>query len=245
MSESLPGGLCQRTLAEVVQRAGLVEVGSPHQVLTAPMTPEPVGSVRVFRGEGVVAKVVYVGLTVPAIGLDSHMVFAFTRADSCVPHFTLDSVQGQGSYAFHLDLIPRAELPTHLAYVDWAHTPLTSTFEDVQQRIGLSKAAIGPRQIAMMSPWMLVNRADEDAFAGIEDAVKAYLAHWGDLVDGELPAAVAADVADTDLAARDARGRANLFSPDVDHVWAQVARLLGDDAAEAVRALLLDNEVPA
>ncbi len=42
-----------------------------------------------------------------------------------MPHFTLDSVLGQGSYAFHLDLIPRVELATHLTYVDWAHTPLT------------------------------------------------------------------------------------------------------------------------
>ncbi len=142
------------------------------------MSPDPVGTVRIFRGDGVVEKVVYVGLAVPAIGLDSHMVFAFTRGDSVVPHFTLDSVQGQGSYAFHLDLIPRAELATHLAYVDWAHTPLTATYDEVEARPGLSKAAIGPRQYAMMSPWMLVHRAEEDAFAGIEDAVRAYFDHW-------------------------------------------------------------------
>ena len=122
---------------------------------------------------------VYVGLGVPTIGLDSHMVFAFTRATSVVPHFTLDSVQGQGSYAFHLDLIPRAELATHLTYVDWAHTPLTATFEEVGARAGLSKAAIGPRQFAMMSPWMLVHRADEDAFVAIEDAVAGLLRRTG------------------------------------------------------------------
>lgn len=240
---SLPGGLCNRILDAIVAANGLTEVGAPFRELTSPMSPDPVGTVRIFSGDGLVEKVVYVGLGVPAIGLDSHMVFAFTRGDSVVPHFTLDSVQGQGSYAFHLDLIPRAELATHLTYVDWAHTPLTATYDEVGSREGLSKAAIGPRQYAMMSPWMLVHRAEEDAFVGIEDAVRAYLAHWQSLLEGEVPAEVAADVSDTDLAVRDHRNRANIFSPDVDHVWAQVARLIGDEAMEDVRVQLLDNSI--
>jgi hypothetical protein len=243
VSESLPGGLCRRTLEAVVESVGLTEVGSPFRELTSPMSPDPVGSVRIFHGGGVVEKVVYVGLAVPAIGLDSHMVFAFTRGDSPVPHFTLDSVQGQGSYAFHLDLIPRAELATHLTYVDWAHTPLTTTYEEVGARPGLSRANIGPRQFAMMSPWMLVHRAEEAAFVAIEDAVRAYLDHWTSLVHGEVPAAVLADVADTDLAVRDLRNRANIFDPDVDQVWAQVSRLIGEEAMDDVRVQLLDNTV--
>ena len=242
---SLPGGLCNRTLDAIVEANGLTEVGAPFRSLASPMSPDPVGTVRIFRGDGAVEKVVYVGLAVPAIGLDSHMVFAFTRGDSVVPHFTLDSVQGQGSYAFHLDLIPRAELATHLAYVDWAHTPLTATYDEVEARAGLSKAAIGPRQYAMMSPWMLVHRAEEDAFAGIEDAVRAYFEHWVSLLAGDVPGEVVADVADTDLATRDLRNRANIFNPDVDKVWAQVARLVGDEAMEDIRVQLLDNEIPA
>ena len=242
---SLPGGLCNRTLDAIVEANGLTEVGAPFRSLASPMSPDPVGTVRIFRGDGAVEKVVYVGLAVPAIGLDSHMVFAFTRGDSVVPHFTLDSVQGQGSYAFHLDLIPRAELATHLAYVDWAHTPLTATYDEVEARAGLSKAAIGPRQYAMMSPWMLVHRAEEDAFAGIEDAVRAYFEHWVSLLAGDVPGEVVADVADTDLATRDLRNRANIFNPDVDKVWAQVQQLIGAEQAEAVRTLLLDNSIPA
>ena len=243
---SLPGALCLGTLDTIVERAGLTEIagadGGPFRTLTSPMSPEPVGRVRVFGGDAV-AKVVYVGLSVPPIGLDSHMVFAFTPADAAVPHFTLDCVQGQGSYAFHLDLIPRADLATHLTYVDWAHTPLTDTFDEVSARPGLSKAAIGPRQIAMMSPWMLVHRADEAAFGGIGDAVAHYLDNWFGLLEGGVPDEVTADLADTDLAARDRRNRANIFSPDVDKVWAQVERLLGHEAMEDVRVQLLDNVV--
>ncbi|MBW9205570.1 hypothetical protein KV097_06380 [Mumia sp. zg.B17] len=249
---SLPEGLCRRTWERIVTERRLVEVtaddGSALRTLTSPMTPEPVGQVRVFVSEDEaepVAKLVYVGLAVEMIGLDSHMVFAFTRGGSPIPHFTLDSVQGQGTYAFHLDLIPRADLGTHLPYLDWAYEPLTETYEEVSTWSGLSKAAIGPRQNAMMSPWMLVNRADADAFVAIESAVTTYLEHWFGLLDAEVPSEVLADVEDTDLVARDARSRALVFSPEVDKVWAQISRLIGEESAEDVRTHLLDNEVRA
>jgi hypothetical protein len=243
---SLSGTLCHSTLDTIVERGNLTEVagadGAPLLTLTSEAFGE-VGEARVFHGDRI-AKAVYVGLSVPAIGLDSHMVFAFSPAGVPVPHFTLDSVFGQGTYAFHLDLIPRADLGTHLDYLDWAHTPLDATFDEVTARPGLTKTAIGPRQFAMMSPWMLVHRADEEAFRGIDGAVKSYLEHWFGLVEGEVPDAVASDVADTDLPARDERNRANIFNPEVDKVWAQVQGLIGAEQAEAVRTLLLDNSIP-
>lgn len=243
---SLSGTLCHGTLDAIVERGNLTEVTGPDGGPLLELVSEAfgeVGEARVFRGERV-AKAVYVGLAVPQIGLDSHMVFAFSPDGVPVPHFTLDSVFGQGTYAFHLDLIPRVDLGTHLDYLDWAHTPLDGTFEEVTARPGLTKTAIGPRQFSLMSPWMLVHRADEEAFRGIDDAVKSYLDHWFTLVEGEVPDAVLADVADTDLPARDARNRALVFSPDVDKVWAQVQQLIGAEQAEAVRSLLLDNSVP-
>jgi hypothetical protein len=243
-TQSLPGGLCNRALDTIVERNGLTEVGAPYLTLTSAMSPDPVGCVRIFGGTGLVAKVVYVALTVPAIGLDSHMVFAFGRGDVPMPHFTLDSVQGQGTFAFHLDLIQRAELASHLTYLDWAHEPLTATYEQHIAMPGLSKAAIGPRQFAMMSPWMLASRADEAAFIAIEDAVKVYLDHWFTLLAAPVPAEVLADVADTDLVDRDLRNRSHLFSAEVDPVWNQVAQLIGPEASEAVRVTLLDNVIP-
>lgn len=240
---SLVEELCLSTVGTIVERTGLVETtgeSGPLLDLTSPMSPEPVGSLRVWTGGKGVAKAVYCGLAVEAIGLDSHMVFAFTDADSLVPHFTLDSVFGQGSFAFHLDLIPRLELASHLGYVDAAFTPLTDVFEEVQQREGLSPAHIGPRQRAMMSPWMCVNRATEAAFTGMGTAVSAYLEHWLRLLDGGFPQEVVDSAADTDLAQRDLANRAALFSPAVDPVWHQITRLVGDQA-ELVRAQLVDN----
>lgn len=241
---SLALDVCQRTVDAIVARAGLTEElgadGGPLLTLTSPMTPDPVGRLRVWRGEKGVAKAVYCGLAVPAIGLDSHMLFAFSSEDSLVPHFTLDSVFAGDTFAFHLDLIPRLELGTHLAYMDAAYEPLTPTFDDVQGRDGLTTAHIGPRQKAMMSPWMCVNRATEEAFTKMGPAVEAYLDHWVSLVENGFSDEVVASAADTDVPGRDRVERANLFSADVDPVWNQITQLIGDQA-EQIRLQLVSN----
>lgn len=245
---SLPRDLCLGTLDTLVDRAGLKEVagadGGPAMTLGSTMGPDPVGSVRIFTGDKV-AKAVYVGIVVPQIGLDSHMVFAFMPADSPVPHFTLDSVGAGGYHAFHLDLIQRVDAGAHMVYNDWAHTPLTPTYQQVSEMDGLTKAQLDPRQLTVMSSWMLANRASEEAFGKLGGPVGAYLDHWFSMVDGDVPAEVTADVADTDLAARDARNRSLLFSPDVDKVWAQISRLITEPVAEDIRKQLVTNEVPA
>ena len=241
---SLAQDLCLGTLDTIVSRTGLSETTGPDggafHTLTSPMSPDPVGELRVWTGGKGVAKAVYCGLAVPAIGLDSHMVFAFTDADSAVPHFTLDSVFGQGSYAFHLDLIPRLEPASHLAYVDEVFAPLSETFDQVQAMEGLSAAHIGPRQRAFMSTWMCANRATEEAFAQLGGPVNAYLDHWFALLDGGLSQAVVDSAADTDLEQRDTANRAALFSREVDPVWDQITRLIGDQA-EIIRQQLVSN----
>jgi hypothetical protein len=244
---SLSEDLCVATLEDVVARTGLTEHlgddGGPALLLFSSFGPEPVGRMRLFTGDGVVAKAVYVALAVPQIELDSHMTFAFSRADSAIPHFTLDSVFGQGSYAFHLDLIPRAELGTHVDYMDATYDALTPTFNEVRDWEGLSRTNLSPRQIAMMSPWMLVNRATEAAFAQMPGPVGRYRDHWYALVEKGLPEAVLAGLSDVDLAARDAEHRRQLFSPEVDPVWNQVERLVGGEVMERIRRQLLTNEI--
>lgn len=245
---SLPEKLCISTPDAIVERGQLTEVtgadGGPFQVLGSVMGPDPVGSVRIFSGDKI-AKVVYVGIVVPQIQMDSHMVFAFMPDGGVIPHFTLDSVHAGGHMAFHLDLIQRVDAGTHMVYNDWAHTPLTEAYESVQSNPGYTKAALDPRQLTVMSSWMLAARSTEEAFAELDAPVKAYLDHWFSLVEGDVPAEVTADVADTDLAARDAKNRGLLFSPEVDKVWAQISRLLTEPVAESIRKQLVNNELPA
>jgi hypothetical protein len=98
------------------------------------MSPVPVGLLRLFGG-GQVHKMVYISLVVPPIGLDSHMIFAFTRPKSHIPHFTLDSVMAGPHFAFHLDLIPRAILGANLAYMNAVFDQLTPIFNPQVDRV--------------------------------------------------------------------------------------------------------------
>ncbi|BBH71498.1 hypothetical protein ACTI_81830 [Actinoplanes sp. OR16] len=229
---SLPGALSDTTLSRILDRFPLPL--AEDRPLTSPMSPAPVGHIKIWRGTGAVVKIVNVGLVVPPIGLDSHMIFAFTDPSSGVPHFTLDSVANGDDYAFHLDLIPRIDLATSLPYLDEVYEPLTGMYQAVSAREGLTPAHLTPRQYALMSPWMLVNRATQAAFEGIGDAVDAYFTHWAALVESGVKAEGTAE--------RDAAHRTLLFSPEIDPVWKQTVRLLGEEQSESVRLALVSND---
>lgn len=238
---SLPHDLCMGTVDHIVDRLGLAEVpgdGTPERlVLTSPMMPDaPVGAMRVWHRDDT-CTLVYVGMTVPMIHLDSHMAFAFTPDASPVPHFTLDSVGNNDDFAFHLDLIPRLDLGAHLAYMDHCYVPLTTIREECQAIEGLRPASIGPRQWALMSEWMIVHRASEDAFAAISGTVAAYCDHWIGLVTDGVPGDVV-DAGPAEIVERDQRNRAAIFNPDVDVVWERVTQLVGAEQSEQVRTTL-------
>ncbi len=238
---SLPKSLAERTLRRITETYALTEApgleGGPHMTLRSQMSPSPVGTVRLFRG-GPLQKVVAVSLVVPPIGLDSHMVFAFTKAESPIPHFTIDSVGTGAFYAFHLDLIPRADLAAYLPYMNATLFPLTAAFEAALKIPGLTPAMLSPRQRALMSPWMLAHRADEAAFAAVDGPVTAYLDHWMHLVDKGISPEATLEISKAALAERDRLNRAALFNPETDPVWLQVDRLLGADVSARIRDLL-------
>lgn len=260
---SLSGDLCLGNVDHIVERLGLIEVAgadtAEYLVLTSPMVPDgSVGSMRIWRKAGV-CDLAYVGLTVPMIGLDSHMMFAFTPAGSPVPHFTIDSVMGgggpppgavpgappvdraadeQAEFAFHLDLIPKMDLGAHLGYLDHCFGPLTELLERGEAIEGLTPARLSPRQYAVMSAWMFVHRANKSAFRAISEIVDAYRDHWLGLVESGVPADLLDGVSTEALAERDRRNRAIVFDPDVDPVWGRVARLVGEEQSERVRSTL-------
>ncbi len=236
---SLPQQLAFGALDKIKTRFRLTESGSPYLNLISPMSPAPVGSVRIFSGD-TVHKLVYIGLVVPPIGLDSHMIFAFTKPESHIPHFTLDSVMAGPYFAFHLDLIPRADLGANLKYMNAVFDNLTPIFDEAKKIEGLTAAQLGPKQYALMSPWMLAYRASESAFEQIQTPVNGYLDHWFNLVENGISADA---IPSADFAQRDQLNRNAIFDPEVDKVWAQVSRLVGEEMSEKLREILRNQEV--
>lgn len=238
---SLSQQLHDQTLNRIVEGLKLTEVkaadGGPWLPLVSqvPIAKGPLGAVRVFKGQGL-TQLVTCTIVVPAIGLDSHMLFAFTDTEGAVPHFTVDSVRNGADYAFHLDLIPRLDLAVELAYMDEVFAPLTAAFKVHRELPGLKAAQIDPRQYAVMSPWMLVNRADESAFKATFAAVSTYLDHW--FVVRERGITAMGDTTPAQRAKRDDAHRGVLFNPEVDKVWKQITPMLGAPAVEKIIALL-------
>jgi hypothetical protein len=191
----------------------------------------------------VIQKVVYVSLVVPPIGLDSHMLFAFTTPTSAIPHFHLDAVKAGPSFAFHLDVVPRVDLGANLPYINAVFDPLTPILAEAKKIDGLTTADVGPKQQALFSPWMLTNRANESAFEQIQKPVAQYLEHWCSLVEKGLPANAIAVGDGEQFAKRDQLNRNAVFDPEVDKVWAQVDRLVGAQTSAGLRAILKNQDV--
>lgn len=239
--------LCDQTLSKIVKALNLQETygenGGPWMLLESqlPMVSGEVGRVRRFIGNELF-HLVHCSIVVPAMQLDSHMLFAFTPANSALPHFTLDSVKAGEHFAFHLDLIPRADLAANLAYMNEIFQPLTEVCQATRTMEGLSEAKLSPRQQALMSPWMLAHRASSSAFTSIDASVNAYLDHWLRIMREGLTTETIDDLDTSQLAIRDARNKAALFNAEIDPVWKQIEGLIGGDAAEELRILLARSE---
>jgi len=218
--ESLEHSTSANACKEVIDR--LLEKLQPSLTLTEILKSRdaPTGYLRVWQNEKV--KIVNIGLIVPFIGLDSHMVFAFSPNGSAVPHFTLDSVKSPNGYAYHLDLIPKVDLAINVRYMEECYVPLEETINKVKEIEGLTPAHLNKMQYTVLSPWMLTNRcADEECFLKLQPHINAYLDQWFKLLENNF------DYIDKGkIDERDAAHRAVLFSY-VDPVWKNVDRLVG------------------
>lgn len=259
--DTLARKISHHTLDRITSHFGLSEVhgeeGGPFLPLLAPSFGNvPAGSFRLWHGGDRLQKVVYTGITVEAIGLDSHMIFAFTRRDSLVPTFTLDSVftrmppdmdpnfpEGGDMYAFHLDLIPKCDLGVNEPYMRRCFEPMTELQARVLAADGVYAAQLSPMQRAIMSPWMLAQRTTPEAYeTEIFPAADAYLDHWLALVDNGID-----DIADSIQgeagASRDATNRGLIFNREVDPVWNKIDMMLGADVSNLMIDVLRSQQV--
>ena len=81
-----------------------------------------------------------------------------------------------------------------------------------------------------MSSWMMANRATPEAFAEIGDVVAAYRDHWfGHAGRPVCRTRCSAAATAEQIAERDTASRNTIFSAEVDPVWDNIARLLGEE----------------
>jgi len=259
--DTLAGKISHQTLDKIVDHFGLVEVtgdddGPFLPLIAAPFGGIPAGEFRLWDGGEQLLKVVYTGIAVDAIGLDSHMIFAFTKPDSLVPTFTLDSVytklppgmdpnfpDGGDMYAFHLDMIPKCDLGTNHAYMKKCYSPLTEVQADVLAAEGIHAAQLEPMQRAIMSPWMLAQRTTSAAYEEtVFPAAGRYLDHWLSLVDNGIDD-IASTIRGDAGATRDALNRELIFNREIDAVWEKIDQMLGKNVSDYMITVLRNQAV--
>jgi hypothetical protein len=206
-----------------------------------PMEGQDLGNFRVFRG-GPIASLVYSAMTIEDFAMDTHQIYAFTKADDPRPSFTLDlaiSTNTQGTFHIGLDLLPKVDLSSSLPMLSKVYEPLTPVLAEAMKMSGVEAAvSIGPLMRAMRSPWMLAAYVQPDALVRCQPAVDAYLARWLDVVQKPLDAEIAADVAWQDIKTRDQKHRAAMFHPETNRVWLLLERMLGRETVARMRGLL-------
>jgi nucleoside-diphosphate-sugar epimerase len=236
-------------LEQLRQRFALEEVlgadGGAYLPLIAqggPLQGTSLGAFRVHRG-GPIHKLVYSALSSDELGLDTHQIYAFTAPDSALPHFFVDVAYSPNTDStFHLgiDLVPRVDLSSMLAYSREVFAPLTLTLEGAFETAGVAQAkTIGPLARSLRSPWMLAAYVQPTAVGQLSVLIQAYLAQWLKVVEGGLSTEACASVAKEDLAARDLRNRAAMFSAETNRVWVLLDRLLGEKTGVSMREILI------
>ena len=257
--DTLAGKISHQTLDRITGHFGLQEIpgedgGFFLPLTAAPFGKAPAGSFRLWDGGDQLLKVVYTGIAVEAIGLDSHMIFAFTKPDSLVPTFTLDSVytamppgldpnfpDGGDMYSFHLDLVQRCDLGINDEYIQRCYMPLTEKQSEVLAADGVYPAQLSPRQRAIMSPWMLAQRTTPEAYQSqIFPAADLYLDHWLQLVESGVDDI---DVRGEAGAMRDAENRKLIFNREIDPVWNKIDGMLGSEVSDFMIGVLRSHDV--
>ncbi len=224
-----PEAICTRAVSRLIEEIGCVDIApdSPSwQDLARGETR--VGELRVYRGRGVVEKVVSAHFKLEAPPIESYMVAVFTRPESPVPHFVLDVVRLGPKASFHVDLLPKRDLGVSLAYVDRCFAPLSAIRAELEQDARFEPGTAPLRQRAFLSPWMALYTHAPELLEVARSYVDRYFAHWSSL----LTSGATELERDPSLAARDAVQRKLLFSRELDPVWGMLDRALGVKAVD-------------
>lgn len=219
---------------DLAARFDLEEVAGPDGPWLQLGAAARVGQARRFHGD-TIARMLHVGVDLPDGSLAAHMLVVQTPAESPVPHLAIDLMKFPNGYGFFVDLLPRVDLSSNVAYVDDVYAPLDKTFEVLESTPGLVQVPMPPRMLAFYSPWMLHKFECPDLDL-LTTTIDAFVQQFVTLATDGL---ATTDLPDRDeLAARDQRHRDVLFDPTFDPVWQQVTPLLGAEAVTTIRETL-------
>jgi len=230
-----PETVCTRVVARLIEEIACVDI-APDSPAWWDLTllGEVIGELRVYRGRGRVQKVVSSRYALSSPSLDGHSVVVFTRPESPVPHFELDSVRVGCQVHLYVDLLPKRDLAVSPAYVDRCYAPLSELRGALEHDPRFAPTPTSPRHRALLSPWHAMYTLDPSDLQVAEQYADGYVSHWASLLRSTAPELDSSP----ELATRDIAFRKAFFSRSVDPVWALRERMIGRESVDQILAAL-------
>lgn len=233
--------LAQPFLARLGARLHLQERGGPGAstyVLRDPAGGARSGAVQVLDGDGLQAAVLTTADT-PLVRI--WQLVAFSPPSSAVPHLSFEaSANARGAW-LSLDLVPRAAPTEEPAWTSHVYEPLSEAVWDFHTRADQRQSLIRARHRMRLSPWLVTAQLESAAaVAAAADVGALFTDRFCDLLRDGVPAEALPSLGPDQLAERDARERAHLYSWDATANYRFLTAVGGEDAVDVVQAALRD-----
>lgn len=204
-----------------------------------------------------VLKVIRLRLNFAPVGMEANAVHVITRPDSLVPHAILEGIyhdptvdtpfrpahDGPGQFGCFANCVSRVDPGVNLKYMQHVYLPLEDAYKSVAEDEEIRLAPLPRIQLAAMQPWAIPATAPDHKKEVVQKAISTYLQRTLDIIAEGLPAGLVSAEEAARSASRDAVNRVTYLHPEVDHIWGQFDKLLGEDVSKRLFDILTSQEV--
>lgn len=205
-------------------------------------------------------KVVQLSLDFGSVGADAHALHIITKADSLVPHCSVEFVHydanidsprnpaqraGIDKYGSYINLISRVDASVNQRYLHHVYDALNEGVVAIKSHTDIHNATLPLWQAACFQPWIITAMASETHFPLLRDQARKTFDQELALLSNGIPNELVSDYEIKYVAERDRLNRLAINSPDIDPVWQRIARLTGEDDAARLREIMASQVVEA
>lgn len=235
--------LVDSVIEDILSATGLQEQqgpdAGPYLPLTLSEQPEQsAGFVRLWRGVADSPLDRMVHMRLEAGPVLTQLLFVFGRADSCMPHFHLQTVQfPPDGCVYNADVLPRLDPVQQPGWFSKVYTGLRRPYRAAvgDPANSCAQAPANPALAFYMSPYGIASgRTDLDELVRVEPQLRAFVSHYLELAGGPWPAPEGVDTV-----ARDKQYLQLFFADELDpRAWHGVYKVIGEPRGKLVKQAL-------
>ncbi|MGK0500222.1 MAG: hypothetical protein ACJAYG_001869 [Oceanicoccus sp.] len=204
-----------------------------------------------------VLKVLHLRLNFAPVGMEANTVHVITKPESLVPHAIIECVfydpevdapfdpkhDGPPNLGFFMNCVGRADPAVNLKYQQHVFLPLEDINNQVRALADGRMGAIPRLQMSILQPWALAATTPFSNFELLTQACETYVERTLDLIENGVPEQCLQAGEAQRSAMRDSLTRVNYLSPEVDHIWPRMEKMIGKEDSDRLRTVMTSQEV--